>query len=75
MSPSHQLRVMAEANVTWGAPRIHGELLKLGIDISERSVSRFLPNKPRRPPSHTWRTFLDNHLGTLALIDFFAVDR
>jgi len=64
---------MAKANVTWGAPRIHGELLKLGIDISERSVSRFMPRRERRPPSQTWRTFLDNHLGSLASIDFFTV--
>jgi transposase InsO family protein len=48
-------------------------LLKLGIEISERSVSRFLPNKPRKPPSQTWRTFRDNHLGSLASIDFFTV--
>jgi len=40
---------MAEANVGWGAPRIHGELLKLGIDIGERSVSRFMPPRPRKP--------------------------
>jgi putative transposase len=61
------------ANVGWGAPRIHGELLKLGIDIGERSVSRFMPVKPRKPPSQTWRTFLDNHVGSLASIDFFTV--
>ena len=67
------IRQMAEANVGWGAPRIHGELLKLGIDISERSVSRFMPPKPRKPPSQTWRTFLDNHVGSLASIDFFTV--
>src|SRR5665811_1266262 len=53
------IRQMAEANVGWGAPRIHGELLKLGIDISERSVSRFMPPMPRKPPSQTWRAFLD----------------
>ena len=57
----------------WGAPRIHGELLKLGIDIGERSVSRFMPKGTRKPPSQTWLTFLDNHLGSLASIDFFAV--
>jgi putative transposase len=67
------IRRMAEANVGWGAPRIHGELLKLGIDIGERSVSRFMPPKPRKPPSQTWRTFLDNHVGSLASIDFFTV--
>ena len=67
------IRQMAEANAGWGAPRIHGELLKLGIDIAERSVSRFMPPKPRKPPSQTWRTFLDNHVGSLASIDFFTV--
>jgi len=67
------IRQMAMANETWGAPRIHGELLKLGIDISERSVSRFMPKRERKPPSQTWRSFLANHLGSLASIDFFAV--
>jgi putative transposase len=67
------IRRMAEANVGWGAPRIHGEMLKLGIEISERRVSRFMPRKPRKPPSQTWRRFLDNHLGSLASIDFFTV--
>jgi hypothetical protein len=51
------VRKMAAANPLWGAPRIHGEILKLGIDISERTVSR-LTRKRRRPPSQTWRTFL-----------------
>lgn len=64
---------MAAANPIWGAPRIHGELLKLGIDIGERTVSRFMARKPRKPPSQTWRTFVDNHLGILASIDFFTV--
>src|SRR6266550_2440759 len=52
---------LATANPLWGAPRIHGELLKLGIDVAERTVSRLLP-KRRIPPSQTWRTFLANHL-------------
>ena len=56
-----------------GAPRIHGELLKLGIEISEREVSRLMPRAPRKPPSQTWRTFLTKHVGTLASIDFFTV--
>jgi hypothetical protein len=63
---------MAVANPLWGAPRIHGELLKLGIPISERTVSRLLPRK-RRPPSQTWKAFLDNHLDQLVSIDFFTV--
>jgi putative transposase len=67
------IRQMAESNVGWRAPRIHGELLKLGFDISERSVSRFLPKGTGKPPAQTWRTFLDNHLGSLASLDFFAV--
>ena len=66
------IRKMAEANLTWGAPRIHGELLKLGFDISERAVSRLMP-KRSQPPSQTWRTFLDNHFRELVAIHFFTV--
>jgi hypothetical protein len=67
------IRRMANANPLWGAPRIHGELLKLGIAVSERSVSRYLPRTARTPPSQTWRAFLANHLGDLVSIDFFTV--
>jgi putative transposase len=63
---------MATANPLWGAPRIHGELLKLGIDVAERTVSRIMP-KRRPEPSQTWRTFLDNHVRDLVSIDFFTV--
>jgi putative transposase len=63
---------MATANPLWGAPRIHGELAKLGIDVAERTVSRLLP-KRRSPPSQTWRTFLTNHVRDLVSIDFFTV--
>jgi putative transposase len=63
---------MASANSTWGSPRIHGELLKLGIKISERTVARLMPRK-RNPPSQTWRTFLDNHVKDMVSIDFFVV--
>ena len=63
---------MAAANPLWGAPRIHGELLKLGIDVAERTVSRLIP-KRRTPPSQTWRTFLTNHVRDLVSIDFFTV--
>ena len=66
------IRSMAAANPLWGAPRIHGELLKLGIEISERTVSRLLP-KRRPEPSQTWRTFLVNHIADLVSIDFFTV--
>src|SRR5438128_6868650 len=63
---------MAAANPLWGAPRIHGELLRLGFDVSERTVSRLIPK--RRPlPSQTWRTFLANHACDLVSLDFFTV--
>jgi putative transposase len=63
---------MAAANPLWGAPRIHGQLLTLGIHISERTVSRLLPRK-RRPPSPIRTAFLHNHLNQLVSIDFFTV--
>ena len=66
------VRTMAAANVTWGAPRIHGELLKLGFEISERTVSRLMP-KERKKPSQTWKSFLTNHIGQLVSIDFFTI--
>src|SRR5437667_492838 len=63
---------MAAANPLWGAPRIHGELLRLGIEVSERTVSRLMPK--RRPlPSQTWRTFRANHVRDLVSLDFFTV--
>ena len=61
------IRRLADENRLWGAPRIHGELLKLGIVVSERTVSRYLLERPRTP-SQTWRTFLANHLGQFAYI-------
>jgi putative transposase len=66
------VRKMAAANPLWGAPRLHGELLKLGIDVAERTVSRLIPKRPT-PPSQTWRTFLTNHVRDLVSIDFFTV--
>ena len=63
---------MAAANPLWGAPRIHAELLKLGIEAAERTVSRLLP-KRRTPPSQAWRTFLANHVRDLVSLDFFTV--
>jgi len=58
----------------WGAPRIHGELLKLGFRVSERTVSRCVRVfRPQRPPGTSWRTFLDNHREVLAAMDFFTV--
>ena len=56
----------------WGAPRIHRELSKLGFEISERTVSRLMPKKDKKP-SQTWKTFLRNHIGQLVSIDFFTV--
>jgi hypothetical protein len=58
------IRRMSTENRLWGAPRIHGELLKLGIAVSERTVSRYLPDRTRGW-SQTWRTFLTNHVGDL----------
>lgn len=66
------IRRMCRENPLWGAPRIHGELLKLGFDVSEATVSRHLV-RGRKPPSRTWRTFLDNHVDCLASIDFLVV--
>ena len=63
---------MCRANPLWGAPRIHGELLKLGLEISEATVSKYML-RGRGPPSQTWRTFLENHAKALIAIDFFAV--
>jgi len=63
---------MATANPYGGAPRIHGELLKLGMEISERTVSRRMP-RYRKPPSQTWKAFLNNHVQGLVSVDFFTV--
>jgi hypothetical protein len=60
---------MSRDNPLWGAPRIHGELLKLGIKISQASVAKYMVRDPK-PPSQTWRTFLNNHVAQLASIDF-----
>jgi hypothetical protein len=60
---------MCRENPTWGAPRIHGELLKLGIDIGETSVSKYMV-RGGKPPSQTWRAFLQNHAQQLVSIDF-----
>jgi len=68
------IHTMASENPTWGAPRIHGELLKLGFEISERTVSRYLARLHRRDgAAQLWRTFLNNHREVLAGMDFFTV--
>ena len=64
------IREMQATNMGWGAPRIHGELLKLGIEISQATVSKYML-RPKKPPSQSWRTFLDNHQDCLAAMDFF----
>src|SRR3989442_13335267 len=66
------IRLMSRANPTWGAPRIHGELLKLGIDIGERSVNKDMV-RHQKLPSQTWHTFLENHVKNLVSVDFFTV--
>jgi len=66
------IRRMCRENPLWGAPRIHGELLKLGIDIGETSVSKYMVRRGN-PPSQTWRTFLANHVNDLVSVDFFTV--
>ena len=66
------IRTMSRANPLWGAPRIHGELLKLGIDVCQATVAKYMV-RPRRPPSQTWRTFLANHIGQVMAADFFVV--
>ena len=66
------IRTMAQTNPRWGAPRIHGELLKLGIDVCQATVAKYMGPR-RQPPSQTWRTFLTNHIGQIVAADFFVV--
>ncbi len=66
------IRTMSRDNVGWGAPRIHGELSILGINVSQATVAKYMI-RPRKPPSQTWRTFLDNHIADLVSVDFFTV--
>jgi putative transposase len=63
---------MSRDNPLWGAPRIHGELLKPGIDVGQASVAKYMMRR-EKPPSQTWRTFLKNHLHQIAAADFFVV--
>ena len=66
------IRQMHAANALWGAPRIHGELRKLGLQVSQTTVAKYLGRRDRSP-SPTWRTFLTHHVSQLASIDFFTV--
>ena len=63
---------MAHENPLWGAPRIHGELLKLGIQVSQATVAKYIA-RPAAPPSQSWRTFLANHVQQIVAADFFVV--
>ena len=66
------IRQMSLENPLWGAPRIHGELLKLGFDVAQSSVAKYMV-KRRGPPSQGWRTFLENHAPDIAAMDLFVV--
>jgi transposase InsO family protein len=66
------IRRMSSENPLWGAPRIHGELLKLGFEIAQSSVAKYM-FKRRRPPNQGWRTFLHNHAPEIAAMDLFIV--
>jgi transposase InsO family protein len=66
------IRQMSMANPLWGAPRIHGELLKLGIEVSQATVGRYMPWRPK-VPSPTWRTFLRNRMCDMVAVDMFVV--
>jgi hypothetical protein len=63
---------MSRANWLWGAPRIHGELLKLGIEVAESTVAKYMVKRPRRP-GQSWTTFLRNHADGIAAADLFVV--
>ena len=65
------IRRISRENVLWGAPRIHGELLKLGFQVSQSTVAKYVVHRPR-PSSHSWRTFLRNHAPEVAAIDLFV---
>lgn len=66
------IRTMSRVNPLWGAPRIHGELLKVGVDVCQATVAKYMV-RHRRPPSQTWRTFLANHVGQIVAADFLVV--
>lgn len=66
------IRQMSLANPRWGAPRIHGELLKIGIELSQATVAKYMV-RHRKPPSQTWGTFLNNHAKNFVSVDFFLV--
>jgi putative transposase len=67
------IKKMANENSDWGAPRIHGELKKLGFDISESTVQRYMPKKGKRTNGQNWKTFLQNHSKEIISLDFLTV--
>jgi hypothetical protein len=66
------VRQMSRENPLWGAPRVHGELLKLGIEIAQSTVAKYMERR-RGPPSQGWKTFFRNHAPHIAAIDLFVV--
>lgn len=66
------IREMSLANPLWGAPRIHGELLKLGIEIGQTGVAKYMVRR-RHPPSQGWKALLRNHADGIAAMDLFVV--
>ncbi len=66
------IRRMSRENVTWGSPRIQSELALLGYTVDQSTVAKYM-YRHRKPPSQTWRTFLENHMGDIAAVDFFVV--
>jgi hypothetical protein len=67
------IRQMSMANPLWGARRVHGELLMLGVDVAQSTVAKYMVPRSRRPPSQSWKTFLRNHAAGIASIDLFVV--
>ncbi len=63
---------MCRANPLWGAPRLHGELLKLGISVAQRTVSKYMARPPHRAAGQPWTSFLRNHLGQMVSVDFLT---
>ena len=66
------IRWLSAENPSWGAPRILSELKMLGYDVAESTVAKYM-SRPRKPPSQSWRTFLENHVKDIAAVDFFTV--
>jgi hypothetical protein len=74
--PQEQINLIkriAHDNPLWGAPHVHGEMLKLGYDISVATVQRYMPKKTRRANGQRWNTFLENHASQIVAVDFFTV--